>query len=244
MRICPYPTVAAMEAAAASSVLAVVRARAGAHLCLATGASPTGTYAAVALAAVAEPGLLAAVRVAALDEWVGLPRGGAGTCAAYLERHVLGPLAVAERRRFLWDSGTADPEAECRRAAAWLEESGRFDVAVLGLGLNGHLGLNEPAAVLRPGPHVASLAERTRGHAMLTAAGAVVEYGLTFGVGDLLRSRRVLVVVPGVEKRAALERLAEPVVDPGFPASFLWLHGDVEVMTVGAAGGGPWQKRG
>ena len=53
-----------------------------------------------------------------------------------------------------------------------------------------------------------------------------VRHGVTLGMGDILRSRKVLLLVSGAHKREAMERLREPRVSTAFPASLLWLHGD------------------
>jgi 6-phosphogluconolactonase/glucosamine-6-phosphate isomerase/deaminase len=55
-------------------------------------------------------------------------------------------------------------------------------------------------------------------------------YGLTLGLGDILRSRKILLVVSGKAKQAALKRLLEGPVSGRFPASFLWLHSDTTVI--------------
>ena len=107
-----------------------------------------------------------------------------------------------------------------------LEAAGPIDLCLLGLGLNGHLALNEPAESFDPFCHVATLAERSRTHPMLAETADPVRHGLTLGLGDILRARRILLMVSGAAKREPLARLAARRVTPVLPASFLWLHGD------------------
>ena len=80
-----------------------------------------------------------------LDEWGGLAAGDEATCEAYLRRHLLGPLGVTPDRYTGFRVDAPDPAAECDAVASALDERGPVDVAVLGLGVNGHLGFNEPA---------------------------------------------------------------------------------------------------
>src|SRR5262249_58601876 len=102
-------------------------------------------------------------------------RGGGGgppgtppaTSEAYVRSKILGPLGVERARYEGWRCAPAAPEAECRRIARWLAQRGPMDLCLLGLGRNGHLLMNEPAASLRPGPHVARLAPRQRRPSML-----------------------------------------------------------------------------
>ena len=191
-------------------------------ICLASGDTPTGTYALLA----GEADRLAHARFIQLDEWAGLDAGDAASCAAYLEKTVQGPLAVPPERWIGIQGDAPDASAECRQVAAALDDAGPIDLCILGLGLNGHLGLNEPAESLEPFCHVATLSTQSRGHPMLADTGGVVRQGLTLGLGDILRSRQILLLVSGDAKRAPMARLAERRVTPQLPASFLWLHGN------------------
>src|ERR1019366_8087860 len=105
----------------------------------------------------------------------------------------------------------------------------------LGLGMNGHIAWNEPAAGLPPGVHVTELTLRSLKSDMMRNLERKPRYGLTLGVGDILRSRKILLLVSGEAKRAVLQRLLEPVVSAQFPASFLWLHPAVTIICDRAA---------
>ena len=222
MRVTVYPDREALDRQAAALIREAAQARPDLLICLASGDTPTGTYALLAGA----PERLARARFIQLDEWAGLGAGDAASCAAYLERTVRGPLAVPPERWIGIQGDAPDAAAECRRVAAALEDAGPIDLCILGLGRNGHLGLNEPAESFDPSCHVATLAEQTRTHPMLAETGSPVRQGLTLGLGDILRSRRILLLVSGAAKREPMARLAERRVTPQLPASFLWLHGD------------------
>ena len=222
MRVTVLPDRAALDRLAAAHIRDAAKTRPDLLICLASGDTPTGTYALLA----AEPARLARARFIQLDEWAGLGAGDAASCASYLERTVRRPLAVPPERWIGIRGDAPDAAAECRRVAAALEEAGPIDLCILGLGLNGHLGLNEPAESFEPFCHVATLTEKSRGHPMLAGTGGAVLQGLTLGLGDILRARQVLLLVSGAAKRAPLARLAERRVTPQLPASFLWLHGD------------------
>ena len=98
---------------------------------------------------------------------------------------------------------------------------------MLGLGANGHLGFNEPAETLRPGPHVAELSESSLGHAMVQGHAANIRYGLTLGMADILRARCIILLVNGRHKHRPMQRLFATDISTCFPASFLYLHPDV-----------------
>ena len=196
-------------------------------LCAATGGTPTRTYELFAESWEGHRGAVRGLRVIKLDEWGGLPPGDPGTCEAYLRRHLLEPLGVSDDRHIGFRADAPDPQAECERVASALDEQGPVDVCVLGLGVNGHLGFNEPAAALQAHPHVARLSETTLAHPMVRHSRGAVTHGLTLGMGDILHAASVLLLVSGAHKRGPLRRLLTDPVSTEFPASFLWLHPDV-----------------
>lgn len=225
----------AMSQAAAAWILAEARARPQALISLPTGASPARTYEALAGTSRGAPGLLSKARFLKLDEWGGLEMDDPATCEVHLQEKLLRPLRVGPKSYLGFLSNPPDPRAECGRIADWLAANGPIDICILGIGLNGHLGLNEPAEELQAGPHVAELSESTRRHPMLAAARGTARYGLTLGMADLLRSRKVLLLASGAAKAEPLDRAFRGGISTRFPASFLQLHPDVTVLCDRAA---------
>ena len=230
MRFDVYRDYEEMSRRAAEVIVGEVRRKPDLLLCAATGGTPTRTYELLGERAREERGLFGRLRVFKLDEWCGLEMDDPATCESYLRRHLIEPLGVSEDRYFGFRSNPLDAGEECRRVEKLLETVGPIDVCVLGLGVNGHLGFNEPGESLTPGAHVAALSESSMGHPMLREARGTVRYGLTLGIGDVMRSRSVLLLVNGGHKREAFGRLREGRVTTVFPASLLWAHGDVRCM--------------
>jgi galactosamine-6-phosphate isomerase len=220
---------------AADLITRAVRSNPSLLLCAATGSSPTRAYEFLVEDARREPDVFSRLRVIKLDEWGGLAMDDPGTCETYLRRRLLEPLAISADRYVAFDSEATDAQRECERIRAELAEHGPIDLCVLGLGLNGHLGFNEPADAPTPGPHVARLSESSLRHPMIRHARGRVTHGLTLGMRDILGSRRVLLLVNGEHKRGALERLLSAEVSPSFPASYLWEHGAVTCVCDAAA---------
>ena len=222
VRFTVLPDRSALDRQAASLIWKAADAKPGLLICLASGETPTGTYALLAGA----PARLPEARFIQLDEWAGLGAGDPASCAAYLRRTMREPLAVPPERWIGFRGDAADAAAECRRVQAALESAGPIDLCILGLGRNGHLALNEPADSVDPFSHVAALDETSRAHPMLAGSDTPVREGLTLGLGEILRARRILLLVAGAAKRAPLARLAARRITTQLPASFLWLHGD------------------
>lgn len=224
-----------MSRSSANLITAEIRRVPDALVCLATGSSPTRAYELLAAQGRAEPATFDRVRWLKLDEWGGLPMDHPVTCERYLREKLMVPLRVPAARFFGWQSQPADVNAESRRIADWLDEQGPIDLCVLGLGKNGHLGFNEPAAALQVGPHAAALSETSLTHSMLGGERARIQFGLTLGMTNLLHSRRILLLVSGAHKAEAMRRLAVRRITPDFPASFLWLHPALTIIADRAA---------
>jgi galactosamine-6-phosphate isomerase len=224
-----------MSRRAAAMIVEELRRQPDLMLCAASGATPERCYALLAEARRSEPKLFDRLRVLKLDEWGGLPMNDAATCEAYLRRHLIEPLGIGADRYLTFKSDAPDPRAECERVRALLAGRPPIDLCLLGLGVNGHLGLNEPADALQPFMHVAGLAESSKQHSMLSAAARRPEYGMTLGMAEILAARKVVLLVSGANKREPLARLRVPQVSTAFPASLLWLHRDVTCFYDGEA---------
>ena len=224
MKLKVYSDYEQMSRAAADFILAELQNRPDLLLCTATGASPTRTYGFLAEQFQRDPATFQRLRVLNLDEWGGLAMDDPGSSETYLQRHVIGPLAISGDRYTSFQSRPKDPQKECSRIREWLARNGPIDICVLGLGTNGHLAMNEPADVLGPFAHVAELAPTTLNHSMLAGSRQRPQFGLTLGMAELLYSRRILLLVSGAGKSEQLARLFEEKISTQFPASLLWLH--------------------
>jgi glucosamine-6-phosphate deaminase len=97
-----------------------------------------------------------------LDEYLGLAPDHRASYHVYMKEHFYGLIDADPARVFVPDGTAPDPEAECRRYEAAIEEAGGIDVCVLGIGRNGHIGFNEPGAPFDSRTRVVELSESTR----------------------------------------------------------------------------------
>jgi galactosamine-6-phosphate isomerase len=208
----------------AAIIVEHLRQNPSALLCAASGRSPLGAYAELAKTCAQDRSLFARVRVIKLDEWAPLAPDDPASCEVYVRTKVIERLGIPEDRYLTLRGDAADPVAECRVYSAALAAAGPIDICVLGLGVNGHLGMNEPADWLHESAHVAELAKESQGHAMLADALTQPQYGLTLGMGEILRSNMILLLVSGEKKRDAMTRFLSHQITTEFPASFLWTH--------------------
>ncbi|HET8952184.1 MAG TPA: 6-phosphogluconolactonase [Solirubrobacteraceae bacterium] len=207
---------------AAELVANRMSARAPVRVLLPTGRSPDDMYAALRAHAAAGHLSSGATTVLQLDEYAGIRAGDPRSFAAELRRQLAG-IPVREIRTL--DGGAADLAAEAARHAAALEEA-PIDLAVLGLGRDGHVAFDEPPARVASGVSLVRLTETTRADAATAfgSAGDVPVQALTTGLGTLYRARELILLVSGRAKAPALRAMLEAPVGPACPASLLRDH--------------------
>lgn len=213
---------------AAGEIADVLRATRSARILLATGATPMGTYR--ELARMIGAGEVDASHVTAfqLDEYLGIAPDDRRSLGRWALETFVRPLGVPDERFVrlpLDDAGLREYDDRVR-------EEGGYDLAVLGVGENGHLGFNEPPSDADAPSRVVELsASSRRSNARYWDAGAVVpERAVTVGLGPILRARRILLLVSGEAKRTILRRALFEPPTPDVPASFLRGAGDVVVV--------------
>jgi glucosamine-6-phosphate deaminase len=216
VRVVNPADLATAGAAAVADALAAAG-RPDATLMPALGTSALPVYAAM--------GRRPTLRLVQLDEYLGLGPDDPRSLFGWLLRDVAAPLGIGDAGIVRLDGRARDAGAACRAYDAAVAAAGGIDVAVLGLGPNGHLGFNEPpsdraaptrAVELSP----ASLASNLRYWPGVEVPAAA----LTAGMSTILAARFVLLVVRGPGKRGILRTMLEGPVGPDVPATYLREH--------------------
>ncbi len=154
MNIEYVPDYEALSQSGANVVKACIEKSPKGLFCLATGYSPKGLYQYLSQDPTFDG---QGIKVLALDEWLGLEQNHPSTCHYYLNQNVFTPWGISKDNQFTFNAQTQAPEAECLRLRSVLETYGPIKLCILGLGRNGHLGLNEPGETLQAHAHVAQL---------------------------------------------------------------------------------------
>jgi galactosamine-6-phosphate isomerase len=213
-----------MSQVAAELIVEYLRRKGDLLLCAAAGATPTLTYKLLREKKQTAPNLFKEMRVLKLDEWGGLAMDDPATCEVYLQNNLIKPLGISVGRYISFCSNSENPERESEKIHQKLCEIGPIDFCVLGLGLNGHLALNEPSIELRPFAHVVGLSDASLKHPMLEKASVKPDYGLSLGLAEIFSAKKILLLVSGKNKNAAMRRVFTKRLSTHFPASLLWLH--------------------
>ena len=222
-RVCP--NYESMSATAAAMVAEKVREKPDAALLLPTGTTPLGMYR--RLPGLHAEGELSFARATFfnLDEYVGLAPDHPASYHAYMSENFYGRIDADPNRVHVPNGSAPDPEAECARYEAAIREAGRVDLCVLGIGRNGHIGFNEPAAPFASRTRVVRLAESTRRLNAATFEGnRTPERAITVGMATISEAREVLLLASGTDKARAVAAAIEGEVSEDVPASILRRH--------------------
>ncbi len=199
---------------------------------LATGGTPVGMYA--NLADMHRTGELDFSRVISfnLDEYYPIRKENRQSYDFFMWDNLFSHVNIRKENVHLPNGEAADPERECAGYDAMIAAAGGVDLQVLGIGLNGHIGFNEPDSELICATHVTGLTESTiEANARFFAdKNEVPRQALTMGMGTILSAKKILMLITGDNKAAIVRRMFSGRVTPEVPASLLALHPDVTVI--------------
>jgi glucosamine-6-phosphate deaminase len=216
--------------AVADEWMARLRDRPALRMCLPTGDTPRPLYHELA----ARGPDLSGTEVFLLDEFLDLAPGNPVRCDVMFQRDftsLFDRIGAIDRL----DPDAADLDAEMERYEAAVAAGG-LDLTMLGLGRNGHVALNEPGSLPEERTRVVDLHPTTI-RAMVPASDVLPHRGLTLGLGNILESREVWLLVTGAAKAEVLAAALEGPIDPMVPAGYLRNHDRFVVFADEAAAG-------
>jgi len=204
------------------------------RLCLPTGDTPSPVYARLAALARAGEAPFGGATVVALDEYLDLPPGHPARCDVRLRRELLDLLPAPPSAFHRIEADDPDPEAAAARIDAVAADG--LDLALLGLGANGHVGLNEPGSYADAPTRVVRTSESSRrAAAERYGADPAPSAGITLGVARLLEALEIWLLVTGERKAGILARALEAPEGPDCPATWLRRHPALRVIADDAA---------
>ncbi|MEA2462683.1 MAG: glucosamine-6-phosphate deaminase [Acidobacteriota bacterium] len=217
---------------AAHLLLRAIRENPRIVLGLPTGRTPIGMYDRVVRECSREYHCFRDVTTFNLDEYAGVSRDDPGSYFSYMNQHLFAHVDIDPANAHLPHGEAPDLDAECVRYEHEIRDAGGLELTFLGLGRNGHIGFNEPGTPFDARTRVVELTQSTRhANADLFPEGHVPTHAITMGIGTILESRAIVLLVAGGGKEEAAERLRSGEVSVEFPASALHEHADVTVLS-------------
>ncbi|MBC7828242.1 MAG: glucosamine-6-phosphate deaminase [Chitinophagaceae bacterium] len=232
MELKTYQDYNAMSSAAADMIIDCVRKKPQALLCFATGDTPRLTYQILAENSKRDKIDFSKCFMIGLDEWLGISPDNTGTCHHFLHTWLLQPLSIDPSQIHLFDGLTPNEEEECERMNNLITKKGPIDFMVVGVGMNGHIGFNEPGTDIESLAHVAILDHTTRTVGKKYFRDDVqINRGITLGLKQVMQAETLLMIANGKKKAPVIKQAVSEKISNSFPASLIQRHSNAILMT-------------
>jgi len=153
---------------------------------------------------------LSTVYYAGLDEWVGLGPEDIGSCAKVMSDAFYNPAGIPKDRIHVFDGLDKDIDKQCRSMEAWISHHGGIGFTLLGIGMNGHIGFNEPGTPDTKGCFSVKLDNTTKTvSAKYFGKSRPVSTGMTIGWRTLLDAQTGIIMASGELKAPIVKAAVE-----------------------------------
>ena len=222
---------------AARIVAGCIEDTSGCVLGLATGSTPRRLYARLIAMYRAEELDFGRVTTFNPDEFVGVPPSHPASCQAAMQRVLFDHVNLGSGHRHVADGMAIDLGRMISRYERAIELAGGIDLQILGVGADGHLAFNEPGSSLASRMRVVpvTLSKRRYLAAAFGDEAMIPRRAVTLGIGNILDSKRCLMLAFGEGKAEIVARIVEGPVTALVPASALQHHPDVTIIVDEAA---------
>jgi glucosamine-6-phosphate deaminase len=215
--------------AAALTIKNAIAAKGRAAIILATGTSQFETLNRL----LHEPGIdWSKVTMFHLDEYIGLPITAKASFRKYLKERFIDKVPSLKAAHLI--NGENDPIKECKRLSALISKH-RIDVALVGIGENGHLAFNDPPANFdTTDPYIiVDLDETCRkqqyNEGWFDTMEDVPKQAISMSIHRIMKAKQIICSVPDRRKAEAVRNCIEEPVSNLFPASILRQHGNCNI---------------
>lgn len=194
-------------------------------ICTASGDSPAGLYRELVQKTVTEALDTENWNFVGLDEWAGMNGDDEGSCRYHLNKLFFQPLAVKENHICFFDGRAENKTAQCEASESYIRQHNGIDVAIVGLGLNGHIGMNEPGTPANSRSRVADIDPQTQqvGQKYFSAT-QLLTHGLTLGIATLMEAKHIMLIVNGAHKASIVHRMLNEEPTDHLPATLFRKH--------------------
>jgi len=216
---------AELSAKAADDLIQLMKINDHPVVCTASGDSPAGMYKLLVEKFERKELDVSNWQILGLDEWVGLNGDTEGSCRYHLNNQLFNPLQLTSEQIVFFDGKAADLQQECEAVETFIQQQGGIDVAILGLGLNGHIGMNEPGTSAASRSHVITLDPITQktGQKYFKERQELT-HGITLGIASLMDAKQIMLLVSGAKKAAIVKQLLEEEISEKIPGTLLRNH--------------------
>jgi glucosamine-6-phosphate isomerase len=217
MTINTFPNYETLSVATANLIIEVLKQKPEALICIASGDTPLGVC---KFLAQSDKKLFEKCTFVGLDEWVGMDENDEGSCKFGIYQNLLIPLNIPSERIKYFDAKAQDLESECQKINEFIASKGGLDVMLVGVGMNGHIALNEPYTPFDIYAHVSDLEEITKSVGQkYFAKDTILTQGITLGLRHLKEAKLPILIANGNRKGEVINKALNGDVTEQLPAS-------------------------
>ena len=167
-----------------------------------------------------------------LDEYLGLTGDNDQSYRYFMNTNLFDHINIKKENTFVPCGIAEDIEKECKEYDERIKKLGGIDLQLLGIGLDGHIGFNEPSDCFDKGTHVVDLDESTivANSRFFESIDDVPKKAITLGMEGIMQAKKVLLIASGESKKEIMEKAFFGSITPQVPASILQLHPDLTVI--------------
>ena len=219
-----------MSKQAADDIITLTQSLKNPVLCTASGHTPAGLYKELVNDINQQKIDVSGWYFVSLDEWIELNGDDEGSCRFHLDNQLFNPLQVAKDKIGFFDGKAKDLTNECENVENFITQHGGIDIAILGLGMNGHIGMNEPGTPPTLRSHVIELHNQTKevGQKYFEKEQQLSK-GITLGLATLMEARTIILLVSGGHKAKIVQQVLEGEISEQLPASLLRRHAGLQI---------------
>lgn len=232
MRIIVVNNYEEMSKKAATMVASQMILKPNCVLGLATGDTPLGMYEELVKMYNQKEIDFSEVKTFNLDEYYGLDKKSNQSYHYYMMINLFNYVNIKKENINILNGMAENIEEECINYDKRIEEVGGIDIQVLGIGVNGHIGFNEPDVNFEAGTHLVNLDEKTikSNSRFFKSIDEVPTKALSMGIKTIMHSKKIILLASGSEKADAIAKAVNGKITPELPASVLQLHKDVTII--------------
>lgn len=225
MEIIIYHDYKALSIETARQISDIVAEKPDSLLCFPAGDTSIGTFEALKDMVKKGDTDFSRCKLVGLDEWVGIGEMQQENCFRFLKRHLLENINLQNENICFFNGEAADLENECTRIDQFIRNNGGIDMMLLGVGMNGHVGLNEPGVTFSSYSHIVDLDIVTKHVAQKYFSGkASLSKGITLGIKQMMEAKTVILQMSGKKKTPVVKQLLQSEITSQFPVSALKQH--------------------
>ena len=237
MKILIYKDYSSLSAFAAGEMIRLIKEKPDAVICLASGDSPKLTCELFTQKVKEEKPDISKFFFIGLDEWIGLAPAIRGSCHNDFKKRIFEPLEISPAQYHLFNGLANDLENECIEMDKTIREKGGIDLMIVGIGMNGHIGFNEPGVNFKLLSHVIDLDPVTISVGQKYFDQPVtLQKGITLGLAHLMNAKKVFLIATGLKKAAVIKKAVQEKISNQLPASIMQQHPEGSILVDEEAG--------